>query len=124
MTTFVQTSYTIRIPGGIVTVGGPILLMPVGIGRLVRFEMHSYCGPCPVTKTGSEMRSVPNGFWDAVDRWCAGGKLVDGDRCVVPLWCKRCRGQGNEAEPIGGRHFTATTCVMCHGKKVQHIGDQ
>lgn len=116
---FVQPSATIRIPNGIVTIGGPILIMPVGRGRLVRFEMHHYCGPCPVTKNGSEMKSVPQGFWDAVDRWCAGGKLMHGETCVAPPWCIQCRGEGNELESLGGRHHVARTCERCHGLRIE-----
>jgi hypothetical protein len=76
---FKQPPSTYKIPGGSVTVGGPHLVMPIGNGKTVTFEMHSYWGACPKTKTGTDMLRVPTAFLDAFERWKLGGQMVDGD---------------------------------------------
>ena len=68
---------------GTISVGGPILRIMCG-RREVAFEMHNYFGPTPVNKrTHEALTREPAGFWDAVEAWVRGGKVVDGDRCVV-----------------------------------------
>ena len=68
---------------GTMSVGGPILFIRCG-RREVAFEMHNYHGPIPVDKrNGVELKRIPSGFWKAFEAWVRGGKLVDGDRCVI-----------------------------------------
>ena len=101
---------------GTITLGGPDLLMPVG-SRTVLFEMHGYCGPMPISKkTGEELKRIPAGFWDAYDRWVAGGKLVADGVCYVREWCPKCRGCGEERRHIGGRSYEFIgDCKDCSG---------
>jgi hypothetical protein len=92
-------SLFVREPNGMVmhvSIGGPRLLMPIGEhGKTVRFELHNYFGPCPRNKTtDAELTRVPKGFYEAFERWEAGGKLVDGDLCVLPAICPHCGGLG------------------------------
>ena len=55
--------------------------------KRVLFEMHRYFGPIPLNrKTEQPLERVPRGLDDAVERWKLGGKLVDGDVCVVSEW--------------------------------------
>jgi hypothetical protein len=62
-----------------------MLLMPVG-GKTVLFELHHYCGPIPCSKRTLEPLSrIPAGFWEAYKRWDQGGRLVDGETCVLSL---------------------------------------
>lgn len=69
---------------GHVSFGGDMLLMPVG-KRTVLFEMDRYFGPVPLCKrTEDPAMRVPKGFYDAYELWEAGGRMVDGDLCVLP----------------------------------------
>jgi hypothetical protein len=66
------------IANGIVTVGGPIILIDTAKG-VVAFEWHSYFGPMPVRRTrgmvGDERRLADNHpFWAKVTRWAEAGK--------------------------------------------------
>ena len=105
---------------GHVSYGGDLLLMPMG-NRNVLFEIHPYHGPAPLNKKTLEpLNNIPAGFWDAVDRWIAGGQLVDGDLCVVGEWCMACNGSGEEARHIGGgRYSVAGCCKACNGTKLE-----
>lgn len=107
---------------GTITVGGPELLMPVGL-RTVLFEMHQYFGPVPMSKTtGSALANIPRGFWDAFERWEAGGKLVVESLCVCREWCSRCEGLGDETRQIIGRHYEVLgPCKRCNGDRLEPI---
>ena len=118
---FKAPSQTIRIPNGIASIGGPDLLMPVG-DKLMKFEMHNYFGPMPLNRKGEEMRRVPLAFYKSLDRWVAGGKLVDGITCVVPDECHRCHGEGViVTEVISRRSCLRKTCPNCNGTKIVAI---
>lgn len=119
-TAFVQPSSTIRIPNGIVTVGGPTLRMPVGNGRVIAFEMHRYFGPMPMTKTGEEMIRPPMLFYSAYELWDNGGRMVDGDLCIVPEICRTCWGSGVAViEQSSKRSARVKTCTRCNGTKIE-----
>jgi predicted Zn-ribbon and HTH transcriptional regulator len=113
MKPFEQPPSTYKIPGGSVTVGGPHLIMPIGNGKTVTFEMHSYWGVCPKTKNGDDMLRIPKAFYDAYDRWRQSGQMIEGDLCVVPEWCSTCHGRGWVAD---GQY--ANRCSSCKGKKI------
>ena len=34
-----------------------------------RFEMHPWCGPCPLKKNGDPKTNIPNSFWPMFKRW-------------------------------------------------------
>lgn len=71
-------------PHAIICFGGPTLEIDVG-GRIMAFEMHRYFGPIPLNKkTQDPLERIPSAFWKAYEQWKAGGKLVDGARCVIP----------------------------------------
>lgn len=110
MKPFEQPPSTYRIPGGSVTVGGPHLIMPIGNGKTITFEMHRYWGACPKTKTGDR---VPKAYMDALERWVLGGQMIEGDLCVVPEWCSTCHGNGWVPD---GQY--ANRCESCNGKKI------
>lgn len=39
-------------------------------GRVIRFEMHPFCGPMPCDKNGKGIHLVPSHpFWAAVTEW-------------------------------------------------------
>lgn len=103
---------------GHISFGGDLLLIPVG-GKEVLFEMHRYFGPHPVSKkTWSPLGRIPNGFWDAYERWSIGGKLVEGDCCIVSEWCHKCKGNGREIRMIGKRTgIDDGPCKLCHGNR-------
>lgn len=105
---------------GHVSFGGDMLLMPVG-NKTVLFELHYYCGPMPCSKkTLGHLANIPKGFWDAYERWDAGGRLVDGDACVVHDWCRECRGSGHEERHIHGRHYEVVgKCQVCNGSRFE-----
>lgn len=50
----------------------------IGVGgRIIPFEMHPYCGPCALTKTGRELKLGPrHPFWNAVTLWNEQGRRV------------------------------------------------
>ena len=104
---------------GHISFGGDLLLIPVA-GKEVLFEMHHYFGPHPVSKkTWYPLERIPKGFWDAYERWSIGGKIVDGDRCIVPPWCPSCRGTGRTIRMIGKRTgIDEGACEQCNGKRV------
>lgn len=106
-----------------VSLGGPILLMPIGVsGRTVAFEMHRYFGQSPVNKkTGAELKNTPSGFWDAFELWDAGGKLVRGNVCVVPVQCDECDGFGFMVDRSSGRNVVGHKCDKCNGNKCVHV---
>lgn len=88
----------------ILTVGNPAKRISVG-GKIFLFEMHSYCGPMPITKDGSGRKHVPDSFWRAVTFWAQQGQRVGEDGlCVWDRVTKR--------QPItkhmGGRHYLVT----------------
>ena len=101
---------------GHVSLAGEILEIEVG-KRIRAFEMHRYFGPTVVNRrTGDPIINDPGkAFWDAFERWQISGKLVDGIRCVVPQWCKRCGGSGLIET---GRRM-ASTCPRCVGSKIE-----
>jgi hypothetical protein len=105
---------------GHVSLGGPTLQLTT-CGKTYKFEMHRFLGPCALTLKTEQPTNRDHGkkFWDAIDRWYLGGKLVDGNVCVVPEWCSTCNGHGEV--PDGhkvGRVLMVKTCPVCGGKKV------
>lgn len=104
---------------GHISLGGAMLLMPVG-GKTVLFEMHDVFGPIPCSKVTQEpLATVPSGFWNAYERWDIGGKLVDGNLCVVPSWCATCGGTGDHLRHLGGKHWEDLgPCRACNGKRI------
>jgi hypothetical protein len=67
---------------GFISYCGAFLWMPVG-KRRQRFELHSYHGPMPCRKDGCTTLRCLRGFYDQYEKWEKGGRLVDGDVCVV-----------------------------------------
>lgn len=104
---------------GHVSFGGDLLLMPIGT-KTVLFELHHYFGPHPVSKkTFDPLERIPKGFWDAWERWDVGGRLVDGDLCILRHWCKVCDGSGDETKHIGGRNYEIVgKCKTCNGSRL------
>jgi hypothetical protein len=102
-----------------IDVGGPAYLMPLG-GKLRPFELHPYCGPSPChAVTGEILEHIPTGFWDAWERWDKGGRQLDSDVCVLPDWCDRCKGSGDEIRHLGGKHYELVgQCLKCKGAGV------
>lgn len=105
---------------GSITLGGAMLWIDVR-GKRVLFEMHNYHGPIPCNQLTHEMLyRTPTGFWDAVERWQLSGKLVDGDVCILPEWCRACRGEGIEKTHVGSRHYMNDgDCKKCKGKRIE-----
>lgn len=104
---------------GHISFGGDLLLMPLGT-KTVLFELHRFFGPHPVNKkTYDPLERIPCGFWDAFDRWDAGGRLVDGETCVIKDWCKTCQGSGDESRHLGGRQYEIVgECKTCNGSRL------
>lgn len=104
---------------GHISFGGDLLLMPIG-AKTVLFELHRYFGPHPVSKnTFDPLERIPKGFWDAWERWGVGGKLVDGETCVLKPWCETCEGSGDEKRHAGGRNYEITgKCKSCNGARL------
>ena len=104
-------------------VGGAVLRFTAN-GKAFAFEMHNYFGPIPVTpKTEVVLdRDWPESAWAAYERWERGGKLVDGNQCVIPESCRKCRGTGHQPT---GRTYRRTPvvedCSRCGGKKLRPI---
>lgn len=67
---------------GHVSLGGAILKMPCR-RKVQHFELHSYFGPIPCNRNGDHSLRVASDFWQMWDAWVAGGRLVDGDECVI-----------------------------------------
>ncbi len=117
--------FPIRIGGSAyvthLSVGGLVLRFSVN-GKTFAFEMHNQCGPIPVTPKTEEMLKGdwPKVAWSALDRWCLGGKLVEGDQCVIPEWCRLCGGTGDV--PTGEtyrRSPVVEQCGRCKGKRIE-----
>ena len=104
---------------GHISFGGDLLLMPIE-SKTVLFELHRYFGPHPVSKrTFDPLERIPKGFWDAYERWDLGGKLVEGETCVVREWCPACKGSGDETTHRGGKHHEITgRCKSCDGVRL------
>lgn len=117
--TFKQTPCGVTIPGfGHISFGGPELVIGVN-GKVMHFEMHRYFGPQPCTKDGNELTRIPKAFWDAWERWDKGGRLVNGNVCVVPQWCSTCKGAGWTGKRISKRTVVdVVDCPSCNGRKV------
>lgn len=102
---------------GTMSVGGPILKITLDSGRVVHFEIHNYFGPMPLNqRTGCELSRCPAGFWDAILRWQEGGRLVDGDVCLVPAWCEKCDGRGTVRDE---RSKLMRLCKECSGTRIR-----
>ena len=102
-----------------ISTGGDCLKINTG-KRLVAFEMHPRMGPVPLKQNGDPSSRIPNGFYDAIDRWKAGGGMIIEGVCVVPEWCRSCNGSGNELKALVSGHFEITgVCKTCEGIKVQ-----
>lgn len=67
---------------GHVSLCGAFLKMPTATGVQL-FELHSYFGPIPLRKDETEALRVRKGFYENYDKWVVGGRLVDGDMCVI-----------------------------------------
>jgi hypothetical protein len=86
---FVMPSHTVHLRDdklrviGYVTLAGEVLRMPCA-KKTQFFEMHKYHGPWPCNKNGDTAVRVAADFWDRYEQWNSGGRLVDGDLCVVP----------------------------------------
>lgn len=104
------------------SIGGPTLYLIANFKK-VPFEMHRVFGPIPLKGNGDPRQNIPRGFWDAYERWDLGGKLVDGQTCVVPAWCRMCGGAGyieGEKRRVQRRLCSeALTCPVCGGKKIE-----
>lgn len=101
-----------------VMLGGPTYWINVR-GKPLPFEDHPYCGPTPVAKNdlAQPREVIPAGFWEAIELWEKGGRVMDGDKCVVPLACKSCDGSGDNVRHLGGRHYEIVgRCEECAGK--------
>jgi hypothetical protein len=79
--------------------GGPVFVMQTDKGE-VRFEWHHYCGPLPVTRTGSG-RNLPSRhpFWRAVSLWDLQGRQVENGYCI---WREP---KEPVLQHIAGRHY-------------------
>ena len=100
-----------------VSLGGPNYRIAIR-GKAVTIEDHPYCGPWPVhPKTLTPLLHEPPGFWDAVQLWIDGGKVVENGECVVPSICRGCDGTGWLSKHLGGRHWEVTgKCEACDGR--------
>ena len=61
---------------------GDVLIMPTPTGDQA-FELHSYFGPIPLKRDGTEARRAKGEFYQQYERWKSGGQWVDGNRCVM-----------------------------------------
>ena len=105
-----------------ISIGGEDLKIDTG-KRIVTFEMHRWAGPTPLNRHGDPLTRIPSGFYDAIDRWESGGKLVVDGVCVVPEWCQYCKGTGDAIKALAPGHFEVTgRCKACDGIKVQAGG--
>ena len=77
------------------SIGGRDLKIDTG-KRVVTFEMHPQAGPTPLNRHGDPLTRIPAGFYDAIDRWEAGGGVTIGDVCVVPETCEGIKVQPQE----------------------------
>lgn len=108
----------IHMAGAVLTVGGPIMLMPTPKG-LVAFEWHSYCGPMAVSRRHPhDERKLPGNhpFWDLVSAWKRQGMRLGPKRtCIVDLEppCAACNDTG-KGEHLGGRNWRL--CPACNGR--------
>lgn len=85
-----------------ISLAGPTRHITDSKGKRWTFEMHHYCGPIALNKSGDPMERQPgerSPFWHAVTRWAQGGHRLNGIECI---W---------EEEPkpilehIGGKHY-------------------
>lgn len=82
-----------------------------------------------VKKNGDERKGEPpKEFWDAVERWEAFGRQLDGMRCIAPPWCRTCSGYGSVEDPNEAEYNAAhkrskivITCPTCEGKNMRRI---
>jgi len=105
-----------------ILVGGPTLFISLN-GKAQPFELHPYCGPCPLSRRDNDtpiaVGREPKGFFDAIERWELGGKQTVGDFCVVPEWCRECSGSGRKVEHVGGRtYLDQGPCEKCNGTRL------
>lgn len=87
--------------------GGPDRKIVDETGKEWRFEMHPYCGPMPLTKTGEPMKTEPSpksSFWRVVTWWAQQGQQIDaGGLCV---WQ---RPRQPKMIHLGGNHYQVVT---------------
>jgi hypothetical protein len=93
-------SACLRIPNGILTVGGSDFAIMVRDRRWV-FEWNEYLGPMLLGARGQPLAFQPGYALEAISLWAQQGKIVSDGLCV---WAK-------EPEPIllhvAGRHWIA-----------------
>lgn len=58
----------VRIPGGIVTLGGPFFTTKYK-GRKIHFEWHRFFGPSMLNRHGDPVKNTPDWFWKAIKHW-------------------------------------------------------
>lgn len=87
-----------------ISYAGPTRMITDTKGKRWTFEMHHYCGPIVLSKSGDPMErqlGERSPFWYAVTRWAQGGHRLNDTECI---W---------EEEPkpilehIGGKHYRA-----------------
>jgi len=67
---------------GHISLCGAFLKMPTPTGVQL-FELDSYFGTIPMRKDETEALRVRKGFYENYKKWVTGGKLVNGDVCVI-----------------------------------------
>jgi len=89
-----------------ISYAGPTRVITDAMGKRWTFEMHHYCGPIVLNRSGDPAPRQPaekSPFWEAVTRWEQGGqKLNEVGECV---W-------EPEKKPIlqhiAGKHYRVT----------------
>ena len=85
-----------------ISLAGPTRIITDAKGKRWTFEMHHYCGPIALNKSGDPMERQPgerSPFWHAVTRWAQGGHRLNGTECI---WEE---GPKPVLEHIGGKHY-------------------
>lgn len=86
-----------------ISVGGSIHQIRDARGKVWRFEMHRYCGPCVVKQNDDPVKNQPgerSPFWTAVQLWIDQGQRVGADGfCIwdVP--------EPPKLKHLGGKHY-------------------
>jgi len=85
-----------------ISYAGPTRFVTDAKGKRWTFEMHHYCGPIVLNRSGDPVERQPgerSPFWHAVTRWAQGGHRLAGSECI---WEEEKR---QILEHIAGKHY-------------------
>lgn len=107
-----------------VTVGSPNLEISWR-SQTWLFEMHHYCGPILISRRTNQPLNTepPKAFWKAFELWQLGGRQTEDGKCILPVLCKECDGNGfliGEKIRIKRKTgYEAKDCPVCKGSRIQ-----